>query len=100
MSRAFAAAEGVSEILIHTGQHFDPDMSQIFFEELGLATPRVNLHIHGGGHGEMTGRMLAALERIINQERPNLVLVASADGTVWITFNGEIYNFMEIRREL
>jgi UDP-GlcNAc3NAcA epimerase len=75
MSRAFVAAEGVSEILIHTGQHFDPDMSQIFFEELGLATPRVNLHIHGGGHGEMTGRMLAALERIIDQERPDLVLV-------------------------
>jgi UDP-GlcNAc3NAcA epimerase len=75
ISRAFAAADGVSEILIHTGQHFDPDMSQIFFEELGLATPHVNLHIHGGGHGEMTGRMLAALERIIDQERPNLVLV-------------------------
>ena len=75
MSRAFAAAEGVSEILIHTGQHFDPAMSQIFFEELGLAPPRVNLHIHGGGHGEMTGRMLAVLERLIIEERPDLVLV-------------------------
>ena len=53
MSRAFAATEGVSEILIHTGQHFDPGMSQLFFEELGLTPPRVNLHIHGGGHGEM-----------------------------------------------
>jgi UDP-GlcNAc3NAcA epimerase len=75
MSRAFAAAEGVHEILIHTGQHFDPGMSQIFFEELGLAAPRVNLHIHGGGHAEMTGRMLAALERIIIREQPDLVLV-------------------------
>jgi len=75
MSRAFAAVEGVREILIHTGQHFDPGMSQIFFEELGLAAPRVNLHIHGGGHAEMTGRMLAALERIIIREQPDLVLV-------------------------
>jgi UDP-GlcNAc3NAcA epimerase len=45
-------------------------MSQIFFEELGLATALVNLHAHGGGHGEMTGRMLAALERIIDQSDP------------------------------
>jgi UDP-GlcNAc3NAcA epimerase len=75
MSRAFATTEGVSEILIHTGQHFDPGMSQIFFEELGRASPDVNLHIHGGGHGEMTGRMLAALERLIIEERPDLVLV-------------------------
>src|SRR5215471_10263303 len=75
MSRAFAATEGVSEILIHTGQHFDPGMSQIFFEELGLAAPHFNLHIHGGGHGEMTGRMLAALERLIIEEQPDLVLV-------------------------
>ena len=62
-------------ILVHTGQHFDPGMSQIFFEELGLAAPRVNLGIHGGSHGEMTGRMLGALEQIIIAERPNLVLV-------------------------
>lgn len=75
MSRAITAVEGVSEILVHTGQHFDPGMSQIFFEELGLAAPWVNLGIHGGGHGEMTGRMLAALERIIIEERPDLVLV-------------------------
>jgi UDP-GlcNAc3NAcA epimerase len=75
MSRAIAACEGVSEILVHTGQHFDPGMSQVFFEELGLAAPHINLGIHGGGHGEMTGRMLAALERIIVEERPDLVLV-------------------------
>ena len=75
MSRAFAAADGVSEILVHTGQHFDPGMSQIFFEELGLAKPRVNLGIHSGSHGEMTGRMLAALEQLIVEEQPDLVLV-------------------------
>ena len=75
MSRAFAAADRVSEILVHTGQHFDPGMSQILFEELGLAKPRVNLGIHSGSHGEMTGRMLAALEQLIVEEQPDLVLV-------------------------
>ena len=75
LSRAIAAVDGVREILVHTGQHFDPNMSQIFFEELGLATPHVNLGIHGGSHGVMTGRMLAALEQVTVEERPDLVLV-------------------------
>jgi len=65
----------MKEILLHTGQHFDPGMSQVFFDELGLEAPRVNLGIRGGGHGEMTGRMLAALESIIIEEQPDLVLV-------------------------
>jgi UDP-GlcNAc3NAcA epimerase len=75
MSRAMAACDGVSEILVHTGQHFDPEMSQVFFDELGLAAPRVNLGIHCGSHGEMTGRMLTALERTIVEQQPDLVLV-------------------------
>jgi UDP-GlcNAc3NAcA epimerase len=75
LSRAIAACAGISEILVHTGQHFDRVMSQVFFDELGLKAPRLNLGIHGGGHGEMTGRMLAALERIIVEEEPDLVLV-------------------------
>jgi UDP-GlcNAc3NAcA epimerase len=75
MSRAIAGRDGVSEILVHTGQHFDAQMSQIFFDELGIAPPRVNLGIHGGGHGEMTGRMLVALEQIIIEAKPDLVLV-------------------------
>src|SRR4051794_26512698 len=75
ISRAIAAHDGVREILVHTGQHFDAGMSQIFFDELGLDVPRINLEIHGGGHGGMTGKMLAALERLIIEERPDLVLV-------------------------
>jgi UDP-GlcNAc3NAcA epimerase len=75
VSRAIAVCDGISQILVHTGQHFDPGMSEIFFEELGLEPPRVNLGIHGGGHGEMTGKMLAALERVVIEERPDLVLV-------------------------
>src|ERR1700730_5821024 len=75
LSRAIAGREGSREILVHTGQHFDAGMSQIFFDELELEPPRLDLGIHGGGHGEMTGKMLVGLERIMIEERPDLVLV-------------------------
>ena len=62
-------------MLVHTGQHFDPEMSDIFFEELGIRTPDRHLGIAGGSHGEMTGRMLAALEGVMLELRPDAVLV-------------------------
>ena len=60
---------------MHTGQHFDAAMSRVFFDELAIAPPHVNLGIHGGNHGAMTGRMLAGIEEVILAERPDLVLV-------------------------
>jgi UDP-GlcNAc3NAcA epimerase len=63
------------EVLVHTGQHFEDDMSDVFFRELNLPTPVINLGIHGGSHGEMTARMLIGLEAVLMQERPNAVLV-------------------------
>jgi UDP-GlcNAc3NAcA epimerase len=75
ISRAVGGRDDVEEILLHTGQHFDPAMSRIFFDELGIAVPHVNLGIHGGNHGAMTGRMLAGIEEVILAERPDLVLV-------------------------
>jgi UDP-GlcNAc3NAcA epimerase len=75
ISRAIATRGDVEEILLHTGQHFDTAMSQIFFDELGISPPRVNLGVHGGDHGAMTGRMLARIEEAILAERPDLVLV-------------------------
>jgi UDP-GlcNAc3NAcA epimerase len=75
ISRAIAARRDVEEILLHTGQHFDAEMSDIFFDELGITAPSINLGIHGGGHGEMTGRMLAGIERAILDTRPDIVLV-------------------------
>lgn len=63
------------EILVHTGQHYDPAMSDIFFEELDIPRPECNLAIAGGTHAQMTGRMLMALEDVLLGERPNLVLV-------------------------
>ena len=75
MSRAITARDDVEEVLLHTGQHFDPAMSEIFFDELGVAEPRINLGIHGGNHGAMTGRMLAGIEEAILEHQPDLVLV-------------------------
>ena len=76
ISRVLAARDDIDEILLHTGQHFDPAMSQIFFDELGIAAPQINLGVHGGNHGAMTGRMLAGIEEAIVARRPDLVLVA------------------------
>jgi UDP-GlcNAc3NAcA epimerase len=75
VSAALAASGRFTEIVVHTGQHFDAGMSDVFFAELGMAAPAWNLGIHSGGHGVMTGRMLAALEERIEAERPDWVLV-------------------------
>lgn len=75
LSRAVAAREDVDEVLLHTGQHFDDAMSQVFFDELAIPTPRINLGIHGGRHGDMTARMLTGIEEAILSERPDIVLV-------------------------
>lgn len=63
------------ELLVHTGQHHDDTMSAAFFRELAIPEPYRNLGIHSGDHGEMTGRMLEALERLLLVEHPDLVLV-------------------------
>ncbi|MCK1438335.1 MULTISPECIES: UDP-N-acetylglucosamine 2-epimerase (non-hydrolyzing) [Bradyrhizobium] len=75
VSLAIAALTNLNELIIHTGQHFDANMSDIFFEELGIARPAHHLGISGGGHGEMTGAMLAALEKIYLRIKPEAVLV-------------------------
>ncbi len=63
------------EILIHTGQHFDSNMSGIFFDELELPEPKYNLGISGGSHAQMTGKMLIAVETILQDEMPDAVLL-------------------------
>jgi UDP-GlcNAc3NAcA epimerase len=65
----------INEVIIHTGQHFDDNMSQIFFNELELPKPAANLGIGGGTHGKNTGRMIEAIENVLINECPNLVLV-------------------------
>ena len=75
VSRALAQHTNVVERLVHTGQHYDPIMSDIFFTELGLAAPHVNLGIGSGLHGAQTGRMLEALESLFVAEKPDRVLI-------------------------
>ena len=63
------------EILIHTGQHYDHNMSDVFFEEMEIPEPDYNLGISGGTHGQMTGQMLIELEKVFIKEQPDMVLL-------------------------
>lgn len=64
-----------TEILVHTGQHHDANMSDVFFDEMDIPRPDYNLGIAGGSHGEMTGRMLIELEKVLLLEKPDALLV-------------------------
>jgi len=75
VSNAIAQSNSLTEKVIHTGQHFDANMSDVFFHELGMAKPAYQLDIHGGTHGAMTGRMLAEIEHVLLAEKPDVVLV-------------------------
>ena len=75
ISRVISKNSEISEILVHTGQHFDANMSDIFFKEMGIPRPDYNLNINGLNHGAMVGRQLESLENILIKEKPNLVLV-------------------------
>ena len=70
-----ALREQHTEILIHTGQHFDYNMSEQFFEELNIPKPNYNLGISGGTHAEMTGKMMVELERVLEKEVTDMLLV-------------------------
>jgi len=67
--------DSVQEVLVHTGQHYDYNMSDIFFEELNIPKPDYNLGISGGSHGAMTGKMLASIEEVLIKEQPDKLLV-------------------------
>ena len=66
---------GFQEVLIHTGQHYDHNMSEIFFEEMDIPKPDYNLGISGGTHGQMTGQMLMEIEAVLHKENPDMLLV-------------------------
>ena len=75
VSQALARHAAIEESIIHSGQHYDARMSDVFFDELGIAPPTVNLAVGSGSHGAQTGQMLEGIERELLRLRPDLVLV-------------------------
>ena len=75
LSREFKKHTEIEEVIIHTGQHFDSNMSDIFFKEMQIPKPKYNLNIHGLSHGAMTGLMLKEIETLLLVEKAEFVLV-------------------------
>jgi UDP-GlcNAc3NAcA epimerase len=75
VSRALIDRGRIEEILIHTGQHYDANMSDVFFDELRIPPPKHHLGIGSGGHGLQTGRMLEAIEKVLIEEKPDWLLI-------------------------
>ena len=75
LSQTIKNRPDINESIIHTGQHYDPNMSKVFFEQLEISQPDYNLGIGSGDHGRQTGKMLEAIEKILQKEKPDLVLV-------------------------
>jgi len=75
LSRIINEHHEIDEVIIHTGQHYDSNMSAVFFEEMEIPKPKYNLARNGLGHGAMTGQMLEKIEKILIDEKPNAVVV-------------------------
>jgi len=75
LSRIISKYNAIEEVIIHTGQHYDTNMSAVFFEEMEIPTPKYNLDINGLSHGAMTGQMLVKIEEVLTIEKPDLVVV-------------------------
>lgn len=75
VSRAIKSSSSLEEVVLHTGQHFDRNMSDVFFHQLDIPKPDIQLDIHGGSHGEMTGKMLVQIEAAIQRYKPDRVMV-------------------------
>lgn len=77
LSRAIAThfKQQITEIIVHTGQHYDENMSQVFFDELGIPAPNYNLQVGSGSHGKQTATMIAGIEEILIKEKPNAIVL-------------------------
>lgn len=75
LSRIIAEHNNFTEVIVHTGQHYDSNMSAVFFDEMNIPKPKYNLAVNGLSHGAMTGQMLIKIEEVLLIEKPNLVIV-------------------------
>ncbi len=75
LSRVVLEQQQIEEVIVHTGQHFDANMSAVFFKEMEIPKPTYNLNINGLGHGAMTGQMLEKIEEVLLKEKPDGVVV-------------------------
>lgn len=75
VSRAMKGHQNISEVILHTGQHYDENMSEVFFREMDIPIPAYNLGVHASLQGEMTGRMMEGIEKIILKEAPDALMV-------------------------
>ena len=85
LSRAIRTdyADRINEIILHTGQHYDDNMSQVFFDEMGIPPPDYNLNVGSGSHGKQTAAMISGIEEVIEKESPDyLVLYGDTNSTL------------------
>lgn len=75
LSREILKQKDIEEVIVHTGQHFDANMSEVFFTEMQIPRPHYNLAINSLGHGAMTGRMMEEIEKVLIKEKPDWLLV-------------------------
>ena len=75
LSRIIKSYDEIEEIIVHTGQHYDTNMSAVFFDEMEIPLPKYNLDINCLSHGVMTGQMLVKIEEVLNIEQPDAVVV-------------------------
>ncbi len=75
LSRIIKEHNEIEEIIIHTGQHYDTNMSEVFFKEMEIPKPKYNLDINGLSHGAMTGQMLEKIESVLKDEKPDVVVI-------------------------
>ena len=66
---------GINQVVLHTGQHYDEEMSDNFFRDLEIPAPDYNIHVGSGSHGKQTGHMMEGIEKIMGEENPDIVLV-------------------------
>jgi len=75
VSRALQLCSDSQQVLVHTGQHYDFNMSEVFFQQLGIAAPDINLKVGSGSHAQQTADIMVRFERVLSTEKPDLVLV-------------------------